>query len=215
MNASTIYGTTGTRTHLRHVALATVAFLICAMATVVMAADLVYTYDELGRVVRVFDPAGADITYSYDAAGNVTVRTVIHDTDMDGDPNGTDCNPSDATVFSGAPEINDGIDNQCPGDLGYGIVDEVEGGVFLDKTTLGWTPQPGATTYEIAWATSLDFTKDCAYRYEISAQATVTEVPDPGEVIFYVIRSVQPNLGSWGAGTGGIERTVGCSPSGP
>jgi hypothetical protein len=35
-----------------------------------------------------------------------------------------DCNDSNGFVFPGAPEICDGVDNQCPGDTGYGEVDE-------------------------------------------------------------------------------------------
>jgi hypothetical protein len=36
----------------------------------------------------------------------------------------TDCDDTDASVYPGALEFCDGIDNQCPGDLGYGSVDE-------------------------------------------------------------------------------------------
>ena len=44
--------------------------LACGMAIgSPAAADIEYTYDDLGRVVRVFDPAGADVTYAYDRAG--------------------------------------------------------------------------------------------------------------------------------------------------
>jgi len=50
--------------------------------------------------------------------------------DLDGDgyegPVGTgeDCNDNDAAIYPGAPELCDSKDNQCPGDLGYGTVDE-------------------------------------------------------------------------------------------
>ena len=38
--------------------------------------------------------------------------------------NGPDCEDGKSTVYPGAPELCDGIDNQCPGNAGYGIIDE-------------------------------------------------------------------------------------------
>jgi len=59
-------------------------------------------------------------------------------TDADGDGYGdpatalclspaSDCDDGHATVYPGAPELCDGIDNQCPGDPGHGSVDEIYG----------------------------------------------------------------------------------------
>jgi len=38
--------------------------------------------------------------------------------------NSTDCDDAAVSVYPGAPELCDGIDNQCPADAGYGTVDE-------------------------------------------------------------------------------------------
>ena len=35
-----------------------------------------------------------------------------------------DCDPTNGLTYPGAPEIDDGRDNQCPGDPGYGQIDE-------------------------------------------------------------------------------------------
>jgi|GEM_PF-3402775 len=47
--------------------------------------------------------------------------------DIDGDgfsPQCNDCDDGNGAVFPGAPERCDGVDNQCPGDTGYGATDE-------------------------------------------------------------------------------------------
>jgi len=37
---------------------------------------------------------------------------------------GADCDDTNPNVFPGAAEVCDGVDNQCPGEPGYGVVDE-------------------------------------------------------------------------------------------
>jgi len=47
-----------------------------------------------------------------------------------------DCNDNDNLIYPGATEICDGVDNQCPGDPGYGQVDE---GCVVDIDNDGYT----------------------------------------------------------------------------
>ena len=37
----------------------------------------------------------------------------------------SDCNDADPAIYPSAPEVNDGMDNQCPDDRGYGAINEV------------------------------------------------------------------------------------------
>ena len=65
---------------------------------------------------------------------------------------------ADAAVgLPGAAEVNDGLDNQCPGDAGRGLVDEISGiagfNTFDDKTRFSWMSQSGAVSYEVARST--------------------------------------------------------------
>lgn len=56
--------------------------------------------------------------------------TYLAASDYDGDSHtkisqgGDDCNDGNPSIYSNAPELCDGIDNQCSGDPGYGSIDE-------------------------------------------------------------------------------------------
>jgi hypothetical protein len=55
-------------------------------------------------------------------SGTLTVTVPPGDDDLDGEPNATDCDPCDNTVYPGAPEICDGKDNDCNGIVDDGLV---------------------------------------------------------------------------------------------
>ncbi len=135
----------------------------------------------------------------------------------DGDPAGTacDCDDTDPATYPGAEEVNDGVDNQCPGDAGYGVADETssESGFYNpdDKNEYSWPAQPGAIRYEVARADTADFSIGCTMFGPFPQTFLVDAAPlASGEIRHYMNRSFIPNLGSWGQDSAGVERTVPC-----
>ncbi len=120
-----------------------------------------------------------------------------------------DCDDQNNAVFPGAPEINDGIDNQCPGEVGAGAVDEISGPITLfGNGDICWNAQSGATEYEVLRSTSPAFDADC-----VSNLTTATCWNDPASpppTLFYLIRATQPAGGSWGLDSSGGERSPSC-----
>jgi len=147
------------------------------------------------------------------------LRAALMRIDVDNDTDGWaecqgDCDDDAAATHPGATETNDGLDNQCPGEVGYGIVDETSGvSSFLNpsnKTEYSWTQQPGAASYEVARSSSADFSSDCA-RWETAATSIVDAVDPPaGSAFFYLNRPLTPFPGSWGEISAGSERTGPC-----
>jgi hypothetical protein len=120
----------------------------------------------------------------------------------------------DTATHPGAPEVNDGQDNQCAGDPGYGIVDEIDGvSGFVspgDTANYSWPAQGLATSYEVARSSDPTFASDCTTFSTATTSISDPAVPDLGGVFFYLLRSVSPHVGSWGRGSAGVERTTSC-----
>jgi hypothetical protein len=137
--------------------------------------------------------------------------------DGDGDPAGTacDCDDTDPATYPGAEEVNDGVDNQCPGDAGYGVADETssESGFFNpnDKNEYSWPAQAGAVTYHVVRGDTADFSIGCTMFGPFPETFLIDAEPlASGEIRYYQNRSFQPNLGSWGQSSTGLERDVPC-----
>jgi len=133
------------------------------------------------------------------------------DLDGDGFCSPADCDETDPSIHDDAPEINDGIDNQCPGDHGYGAVDEISGEVTCTGDGwISWEPQSAATLYQVARSSAPDFSTDCVAETTTSVTYDVSPDPDPDACWYYLVRAMTPNEGSWGLDSTGGERSVVC-----
>ncbi len=135
------------------------------------------------------------------------------DFDGDGAGNLDDCARNDASIGPGVPETNDGVDNQCPGDPNFGIVDELSAAIGFfsqDKSALSWGAQVGATAYQVARSGSAQFVGGCTSLSTSSASVNDAALPGSGAAFFYQVRATAPHIGSWGRNSAGTERTITC-----
>ena len=145
--------------------------------------------------------------------------------DGDGDTfiGALDCDEANPYVYPGAPELLDGVDNQCPGDAGHGQVDElmeVTDLLFIDSEPGGphvlcWSQLSGVTGYEVARANDPLFADSCARQLQPPAACQDTDPLPPNEIRFYLVHAYGcfPDCigGTWGQDPAGANRTVPCS----
>ena len=124
---------------------------------------------------------------------------------------GGDCAPDNSDIHPAAAEINDGLDNQCPGDAGYGLVDEIDGVCGFhnagDRDEFSWTAQAGATSYEVARCAKPQFSSGCTKETTSATSWSDGEPVAQGDCHHYLVRTLAPHAGSWGFGALGTERT--------
>ena len=134
------------------------------------------------------------------------------DADADGFDSCFECDDTLASVHPGAPEINDGLDNQCPGDPGSGQTDEIEGLLEVADQQVCWEAQPGATGYEVLVSSTADFSSGCALSFSDSTCWDDPVTPGPGETTYYLVRSAAPFTGDWGCDSTESPRVPACLP---
>ena len=147
------------------------------------------------------------------------LRAALARVDTDNDTDGYaecrgDCDDTRSSVRPNAPEINDGLDNQCPGNAGYGVIDETSGDSGFhnpnDRTEYSWTAQSGATMYQVVRSESPRFVSGCT-KWDVTAtKINDAARPSAGRVFFYLNRPTLPRVGSWGQNSAGQERTGIC-----
>ena len=124
-----------------------------------------------------------------------------------------DCNDSDEDTHPNAIEVNDGDDNQCPGDLGYGVADEISGFLVFDandKTRLCWPPQQGGQLYAVAKSTTRIFSSCTILGTTSSTCMTDAAIPERRQAYYYLVRANNHHTGSWGQRSDGTERILPC-----
>jgi N-acetylneuraminic acid mutarotase len=145
-----------------------------------------------------------------DGVGTTAVQQLACDQPFGFAATAGDCDDANAAAYPGAAEINDSLDNQCPGDPGYGVVDEISGMCgFTDPGDRGafcWVPQSGAVSYDVDRSTSPSFSSGCTTSNTTASCWSPADDPAPGVAQFLIVRASAPHVGSWGQDSTGVER---------
>jgi hypothetical protein len=125
-----------------------------------------------------------------------------------------DCNDYSATTHPGAAEVNDGYDDNCAGDDGFGSIDEVSGVAGFpnpaDTKSFCWTAQSGAVEYEALRSNLATFAAGCDWSVTAGTCWADPDVPPPGGVLYYLVRATETRAGSLGKRSSGAERVGLC-----
>ena len=125
-----------------------------------------------------------------------------------------DCDDADIRTHPGAAEVNDHRDNQCSGDPGYLLVDEVTGPMIfsagVDAVTLSWPAQDVAAGYEVSRSSRPDLADGCSrFRTTDTSWTDGDELP-LGSFSYYLVQAILPFSGSLGRDSSGVERALVC-----
>jgi hypothetical protein len=135
---------------------------------------------------------------------------------VDGHP---DCDDTNPFTRPGSLEVNDGQDNQCAGDTGFGLVDEISDHAGftspVDRGASCWKGQPFAVVYEASRSDAADQPANCARFFTSGVCWSDPTEPPPGGALFYLVRVNCQYLGSLGADSSGVERVWGCEHPSP
>lgn len=169
---------------------------------------------DLVKTARISSDAVAVVYLAGGSTSGFELFRVLYDSDGDWVSNFCDCADDDDTIFPDAAEVNDGVDNQCPGHAGFGVVDETSGnsGFFNpnDKNEYSWTAQSGAVAYEVARSSVPNFSSGCVSSTTSTTVLVDTDIPPEAALFHYLNRPLSPNLGSWGQDWAGSERLFAC-----
>jgi len=138
--------------------------------------------------------------------------------DVDGDgwsACGGDCDDAYFHTFPGAGERNDARDNQCSGDPGDGLVDELQGSIGFtvpsNPSRLCWPGQFPAWSYEVARSNSPAFPGGCERTRVHATCLDDPDLPASRTALYYLVRPIEPHAGSYGSGSSGSERAGVCA----
>ncbi|HET9300385.1 MAG TPA: hypothetical protein VFO11_10600, partial [Candidatus Polarisedimenticolaceae bacterium] len=126
-----------------------------------------------------------------------------------------DCQDGNANVGNQLPEKNDFTDQNCPGDPdGFGAIDEVSGNAGFRtvglKANYTWDAQASASTYLAVRASNRTLTPPCE-QFPTSGTLWSNAVnPNPGQILYYLVRADSPARGSWGQRSLNVDRPVIC-----